>query len=370
MARETPLKVEYLIHHYFGSGLTPTNIQNKLKEDGFYRSRQTIYNVIKGQGKKREARLNGVKWKYQRENTVLTGEVLKVLKKRFKTEDPPTFRDLSNSINIPKSTIHHGVTKCLRMKSKQKTKVHVLKPEDKKNRHTNSWKLYRNVLSGPKSRFVVTLDEAYINVRQRGKKRNHFYVDVGEKLMDNVPLPVNENFPEHFMIVGAMTEERTFPLMKVPDKVKCNAQFYVDYVLRPLIEDHLKPFFGDDLGKVTIHHDKATAHTAKFTTSFLSEMKEKYGISFIEKKDIPVKGCDISPMDFFGFGFLKQAVGRSKARTKQGVWKKCCDIWNNVDASICKRTFDSWKKRCREVQKRKGDHIEHLKGIHSRKIKV
>lgn len=344
-------------------------IREQLKSDGFLRSRQTIYNIINGNGKKRESKLNGSEWKYQRERKVLTPEVLNTIKRKFDSKNPPTFRGLSNRLKIPKSTISDGVIKCLNKKKRMKTKVHILTPKDIKNRKTNARKLYENFLSGKKSRFVVTLDEAYIHVRQDGKETRHYYVDNDMILNENVPIPVNENFPEQFMIVGAMTEERTFPLIRVPSKTKCNAHYYVDFVLRPLIEKHLKPYFGDDLNQVTIHHDKATSHTAKYTTDFLMEMKERYGISFITKKDIPVKGCDISPMDFFGFAYLKQAIGKSRAKTSEGIWKKCKSVWNNVPTDYCKNTFKAWKRRCLKVKDKKGGHIEHSKNIHSLKIK-
>ena len=74
------------------------------------------------------------------------------------------------------------------------------------------------------------------------------------------------------MIVGALCESRTFPLFRVPSKTKYKAQYYVDYVLRPLIEDHLVPYFGKDINQVTVHHDKASAHTAKLTTKFLDDI--------------------------------------------------------------------------------------------------
>lgn len=370
MAPTTSFQVECLIHRFSGSGLSGKKIQEKLKEKGFYRSIKTIYNVINCNGLKREAMMNGTEWKYQRERKVLDRKVLNVIKRKFTSEDPPTFRELSNRINIPKSTIHDGVTKYLQMKKKKKRPVHIITPRDVQNRKTNVRKLYERLLSGKKSKWIVTLDEAYVHVRTKGKKRDHYYVSISKKYDEDVPIAVNENFPDRFMIIGAMCEDRTFPLIQAPYKVKCNAEFYVDYVLRPLIEIHLKSHFGSDLDKVTIHHDKATSHTADHTTNFLNEMNEKYGISFIAKKDIPVKGCDVSPMDFFGFAYIKQAVAKSRASTPEGVWKKCCEVWNSVVATVCKKVFNSWKRRCRAVKRMKGGVVEHIYNIHERKINV
>ena len=96
-------------------------------------------------------------------------------------------------------------------------------------------------------------------------------------------------------------------------------------------------------------------------------MNKKYGISYLAKKNIPVKGADISPMDLFGFAFINQAIGKSRAKTTDGVWKKCSEVWNNVSPDVCQNVIKAWKRRALEVSKRGGQHIEHTKRIHSRK---
>lgn len=96
-------------------------------------------------------------------------------------------------------------------------------------------------------------------------------------------------------------------------------------------------------------------------------MNKKYGISYLAKKNIPVKGADISPMDFFAFTFIKQAIGKSRAKTMDRVWKKCCEVWKNVSLDICQNLIKAWKERALEVSKRGGQHIEHTKRIHLRK---
>lgn len=65
------------------------------------------------------------------------------------------------------------------------------------------------------------------------------------------------------------------------------------------------PYFDDKAYKVIIHHDKTTSHTA---ANYIENINKKYGMSFLNKVDTPVKGADISLMDFFGFGYIKQGM--------------------------------------------------------------
>lgn len=370
MAPPVSYEEERLILKFSGGGLSVRCIKERLKTHGFDRSIYTINNVINCKGIKRESRVNGQKWTYRRKSPVLTADVLRTIKRKIKVENPPTLQNLADQIHIPLPTIQRAIRDKIIMKTKKKTKVHILTERDKNNRKTNSRKLYENHLSGTKSEFVVTLDEAMMKVRQKGRERGFYYVEIGKKMDENIPVPVNENFPDQFMIVGAMCEKRTFPLIIVPKKTKMNAELYVKLVLQPLIEKHLVPYYGEDINKVVIHHDKATSHVAQKTADFFQDMKSKYGIRCLTKEEIPVKGADISPMDFFGFSFIKLTVGKSRAKTRLGVWKKCCDAWNDVSPDTCYNVFQAWKRRCRAVSKQDGDVIEHLKNIHKRKINL
>ena len=102
-------------------------------------------------------------------------------------------------------------------------------------------------------------------------------------------------------------------------------------------------------------------------TAFAEEMHAKYGITFIKKEHIPVKGADISPMDFHGFGYLKNEINKTRVRTFEGMCKKLAKIWSEVSVKQCQDTYRSWKSRLVQVTKQKGGHIEHIKDIHRHK---
>ncbi|UYV78305.1 hypothetical protein LAZ67_16000911 [Cordylochernes scorpioides] len=177
-----------------------------------------------------------------------------------------------------------------------------------------------------------------------------------------------EDFKEGFMVVGVMTGRGVLPLIKVPSKVKVNSEFYIECVLKPVIEQ-LKDLYPGEMDKVFLHHDKASSHTSNKTQQFLQEMKDTLGLNFIRNSDIPVKSPDASPLDFYGFGMLKQRLFNRRPKTEAGLWKAAQEEWSNVSLSKVKEVFAAWKVRCREIAKKKGKHIEHMKKIHVRKIK-
>lgn len=311
--------------------------------------------------------LEGKKYQRVRRATKLTKEVLAKIKAKVVNRDFGSIQKLSQELNLAPSTLRTGITRRLNLKKKKKKEVHYLEPKDMANRKRNARKLYEEILSGEKSQFVVSLDESKIYHSQGSTGSDYYYVEQGKEEERKLN-PINESFPQNFMIIGAMSENQTYPLMKVPAKVKVNARYYIDRVLKPLVHKYLIPHFKHNINRVVIHHDKATSHTSVLTRNYLQELNEKYGIRFIEKEDIPVKGCDISPLDFFGFGFIKQQLKMTRARTLAGVWKKCRTIWSQVSPETCKNVFDAWKRRCRAVYRNDGRQVEHLKQIHRRKI--
>ena len=67
------------------------------------------------------------------------------------------------------------------------------------------------------------------------------------------------------MVVGAISDRGVLPLIKVPQNTKINSKYYIDHVLKPIIEQHLVSLYGQDISKVFIHLNAAPSHTSKKT---------------------------------------------------------------------------------------------------------
>lgn len=76
-----------------------------------------------------------------------------------------------------------------------------------------------------------------------------------------------------------------------------------------------------------------------------------------------MKGADCSPLDFFGFGYLKNKVEKSNVKTLDGLWKKAQSVQSTISSRTCHHEFRAWKKRCRLIHERNGSHVEQTKEI-------
>ena len=344
-------------------------IKEKLKEKGTDISISTISRILNNIGISRQAAVRGEKKpKYRTKPVKRTQGMINKVKGYVNKRNPDTYRYIKNKTGLSLPTIHKIIHHDLRLKTRKKTKVHRLTPKNRQNRKTNCRKLYENYLAGARSEFAVTLDEAFVYMKNVNGQRRICYVSRDENVPDDWVFERDRSFSKGFMIIGIITGRGTIPLFRVPTEVKINAQYYVDYVLKPLFTEYLPRLYPTDMDKVFFHHDKASSHTANYTNEYLEQMKDELGISYLNKKDIPVKCPDGSPLDFFGFGFLKQKIFLRRATTLDGVWKICQEVWSEIDLDLVHKVFNSWKRRLRLISAKNGLQIEGLKDIHTKKF--
>ncbi|UYV68761.1 hypothetical protein LAZ67_6000727 [Cordylochernes scorpioides] len=342
------LQVEQTIRTLSKEGNSYSVIVKKLKAEGIDVGKATICRVVNGIGKKREAESNGQKFQVDRPRPVRTPATVSKVKRLATTENPPSQRQLSRMCGTSLKTINNIIHKDLELDTRRKGKVHKLTPFHMKNRATNARKLYEEHLAGSRSEYTATLDEAWMYVTYCNGIRKICYIKRGNQVPDNWVHQCSETFPKGFMVVGVMTGRGVLPLIKVPSKVKVNSEFYIECVLKPVIEQ-LKDLYPGEMDKVFLHHDKASSHTSNKTQQFLQEMKDTLGLNFIRNSDIPVKSPNASPLDFYGFGMLKQRLFNRRPKTEAGLWKAAQEEWSNVSLSKVKEVAFSEFVRCKYI---------------------
>lgn len=118
-----------------------------------------------------------------------------------------------------------------------------------------------------------------------------------------------------------------------------------------------------------IVEDAASSRTSHCTAHYAEDLRLKRGITIIPSLKTPVKSPDASPMDFYGFGILKQRLFQRRARTLDGLWKVLKDEWSKITPEEVTEVFGSWKRRLRAISELNGEHVENTKRIHRRVIK-
>lgn len=327
-----------------------------------------VNNIVRGRGQRRVAKTNGQPFKQRRRRTVRTREFISKVARECKKEDPPTQDDIAKKLKCTKSSVFRVIHQDLAKQKRKKTKVHAMKPVHMQKR----WKRFANLLQTDLTKenleYCCTLDESWLYLQDCNRKRDICYVDKGEKVPDDFVFERHERFGEKVMAVGILTGRGAVPLFFVPGEVKVNRHFYIKKVLRPLVEKYLPALYPGELDRVWVHHDGASSHTAGDTMKYMDKVTETTGIRFIKNHEIPAKSPDGSPLDFFGFGYLKGKLRARHAKTLAGLKRAARQEWAKISVEMITRVFQSWIKRARAIVKARGRHIENVKQLHRKKV--
>ncbi|CAG7820452.1 unnamed protein product, partial [Allacma fusca] len=89
--------------------------------------------------------------------------------------------------------------------------------------------------------------------------------------------------------------------------------------IKTLNGDGIAQLYGKDSTMVFVHHNPASYHTERLTKQYAKDLQDRTEIAIIKNTEIPAKSLDASPLDFFGFGLLKQIVPSTKFCTMNGL---------------------------------------------------
>ena len=115
-----------------------------------------------------------------------------------------------------------------------------------------------------------------------------------------------------------------------------------------------------DLKKLWFQQDGATPHTAVETRKLLSEKFEDRLISLKASHIWAPHSPDLSPLDFFLWGYAKDNVYKNKPTSISKLKQEITTFMRAISADTCKAVIQNFAVRVRECLLRHGDHIEHV----------
>ena len=115
-----------------------------------------------------------------------------------------------------------------------------------------------------------------------------------------------------------------------------------------------------DLKKLWFQQDGTTPHTAVETRKLLSEKSEDRLISLKAFHIWAPHSPDLSPLDFFLWGYAKDNVYKNKPTSISELKQEITTFMRAISADTCKAVIQNFAVRVRECLLRHGDHIEHV----------
>lgn len=130
---------------------------------------------------------------------------------------------------------------------------------------------------------------------------------------------------------------------------------------RNMITEFLWPHLdGMDLEDMWLQQNGATCHTAHETIHLLEERFPDRIISRNSDVNWPPRSCDLTPCDFFLWGFVKSHVYANAPRTIPELKDEIQRVIDELEAQICENVIENFMKRARVCVQNHGGHLSDI----------
>ncbi|CAF4656865.1 unnamed protein product [Rotaria sp. Silwood2] len=129
-----------------------------------------------------------------------------------------------------------------------------------------------------------------------------------------------------------------------------------------MLNDYFYPLFHDlpDNESFFFMHDGAPAHYASNVRDWLDENFPGRWIGRRGALDWPARSPDLTPADYFLWGYLKDIVYQNKRRTLSSLKQSIISAFSTIDSDLCKKVCDSVPERLQKCIDVNGHQFEHL----------
>ena len=201
--------------------------------------------------------------KRKRTRTVRTTEVVKKIKRLLASDNSPTQQAIGHRLGIRQQIVSQVVDQDLSHKRLKKPKAKHLSEAMVEKRKKRA-KQFKKRVSGDNREYILTLDECMLPLDYTNGQSEYYYAPKNVKERDRPPplATCAQQFPEQLMMAAGFTWRGPTRLYIVPPKTKITAEYFVKQVLTPMFDVDIPKLYGKEAGKVELHMDSASSHTA------------------------------------------------------------------------------------------------------------
>lgn len=127
---------------------------------------------------------------------------------------------------------------------------------------------------------------------------------------------------------------------------------------RSMISEWLWPILENmDIDSFWFQQDGATCHSALETVALLHDKFPNRVISRHGDREWPARSCDLTPCDFFLWGFVKSKVYENNPQTIPELKENIQAVINNIQPDVCERVMENFKDRIMRCRAAMGGHM-------------
>ncbi|GFX07555.1 uncharacterized protein TNCV_5092661 [Trichonephila clavipes] len=115
-----------------------------------------------------------------------------------------------------------------------------------------------------------------------------------------------------------------------------------------------------DVQELWFRQDGATCHTARATIDLLKDTFGDRLISRFGPVNWPPRSCDLTPLDYFLWGYVKSLIYADKPQTLDHLEDNNCCVIADIRPQMLEKVIENWTTRLDYIRARRGSHMPEI----------
>ncbi|GFT67967.1 DUF4817 domain-containing protein [Trichonephila clavipes] len=115
-----------------------------------------------------------------------------------------------------------------------------------------------------------------------------------------------------------------------------------------------------DVRELWFQQDGATCHTARATIDLLKDMFGDHLISHFGPVNWPPRSCDLTPLDYFLWGYVKSLVYADKSQTLDLLEDNIRRVIADIRPQMLEKVIENWTSRLDYIRASRGSHMPEI----------
>lgn len=284
-----------------------------------------------------------------RPKSAVSQENVDVVRQLVKEDRHVTYREIQEHLGIGMSQIQIILKEELGVRKLFSRWVPHLLSDEQKSTRVNWCRKTLNRFNGGSSNAVYSLvsgDESWIFAYEpETKSQSRVWVYDGELKPTKV---IRSRSTAKKMVATFVSKSGHVGTIALEDRRTVNADWYTTICLPSIVGELRK---NKPNRRIILHHDNASAHTARKTIDYLDGEK-------VELLDHPPYSPDLSPNDFFTFPKIKDKLRGQRFQTPGEAVEAYKMAILSTPTSEFNKCFNDWFERMEKCIKFKGEYFE------------
>ncbi|GFX16970.1 DUF4817 domain-containing protein [Trichonephila clavipes] len=137
---------------------------------------------------------------------------------------------------------------------------------------------------------------------------------------------------------------------------EANPQMYVETPLHP----EKLTVCNHDVQELWFQQDGATCHTARTTIDLLKDTLGDRLTSRFGPVNWPLRSCDLTPLDYFLWGYVKSLVYADKSQTLDHLEDNIRRVIADIRPQMLEKVIENWTSRLDYIRASRGSHMPEI----------